>query len=123
VYPTFASAYSADKTIWEPRFVLADGREVELSPRAWARAFGWPATCRRVGDGILREVDPERRRIRSLEAAALLWRVEPSDMRTQATAVAVYEARYLLGPVSKRVADTPLYRFTLDELAGVRASS
>ena len=123
VYPTFASIRPAEKAIWEPRLVLTDGRELELSPRAWARAFGWPATCGRVGDGILREVDPERRRTRSLEAAALLWRGEPAESRTQSTAVAVYEARYTLGPVPKRVADTPLYRFTLDELASVQASS
>ena len=123
VYPTFAAVRAAEKAMWEPRLVLTDGREVELSPRAWARAFGWPATCWRVGDGILREVDPARRRIRSLEAAALLWRAEPSETRTQATAVAVYEARYVLGPASTRVADTPLYRFTLDELASARASS
>jgi hypothetical protein len=102
--------------------VLTDGREVEPQPARLGTGFGWPATCRRVGDGILREVDPERRRIRS-SRPRLLWRVEPSEMRTHATAVAVYEARYLLGPVSKRVAETPLYRFTLDELAGVRASS
>jgi hypothetical protein len=96
---------------------------VTIGPHAWAGAFGLPATCSRVGDGILREVDPERRRLRSLEAAAVLWRHEPPATRAQATAVAIYEARYALGAIPQRVAGTLLYRFTVEDLAAVRAGT
>jgi len=117
LYPTFASRRAPETALWEPRALLDDGRERRLGAHAWARAFGSAARCRQVAEGILREPDTARRRARSRDVAALLWRHEAPEMPSAAVAVTVYEVRYALASVPRPIGETLLFRFALDELA------
>jgi hypothetical protein len=110
-YPRFTSKRAAEIVVWEPRAVLEDGREIRLSPAAYARALGSPARCRRNTESILREPDPARRRARSHDLVALLWRHEAPALRAAARAIAVYEARYALGAPARPIDETLLDRF------------
>jgi len=117
LYPTFASRRAPEATLWEPRALLDDGSERRLDARAWARAFGSAARCRRVAEAILGEPDAARRRERSRDVAALLWHHETPEMRAASVAVTVYEVRYALASLPRPIGEALLYRFTLDELA------
>jgi hypothetical protein len=116
LYPTFASRRSPDATVWEPRIVRSDGRAMRLGPAAWSKAFGSAARSRRVAESIRDERDPARRRERSREVLALLWRHEALAAREAAVAIDVYEVRYAVTNAATPIEETFLDRFDVSEI-------
>jgi hypothetical protein len=110
-YPPFTGRAPTHVELWEARTVVADGREVSISPRAYQRALGSTARSGIVARAIRDERDPDRHRARSLDLARLLWGHEPDAVRQATVAIRIYHARYTTdpserGPLDRRLIHT-----------------
>ena len=117
LYPTFTPAVSPTLWVWEARWVLPSGHEVQVSPRAYNNLFGtWNATWSVTTYDILRKGSYEQDEERSLNLAHLLWQQEDPSIQRNVMAVNIYRSEYRLrapAPQSpgELVAQIRLYAF------------
>jgi hypothetical protein len=122
LYPTFTPAVPPTVQVWEAYWVLPNGSEVRVSPRAYNNVFGtWNATWNVAAYEMLRTASAEQDQERSLSLAHLLWQREDPSIQRNVTAVNIYRSDYRLQAPAQRfpaelIAQTRLYAFPLSRI-------
>jgi hypothetical protein len=122
LYPTFTPAVPPTVQVWEARWVLPNGREMRVSPRAYNNVFGtWNVTWDVTTYEMLRTASAEQDQERSLNLAHLLWQREDPSIQRNVMAVNIYRSDYRLQAPAPQfpaelVAQTCLYAFPVSRI-------